>query len=217
MLIAKDIVKSYQSTKVLFGVSLTVKDGEFVSIMGESGSGKSTLLSILSGNMRADSGEVIIDGEKIDALDESRLAKIRREKIGFVYQNLNLVPTLSAEDNILLPALLAKKSLPESRKKLRLLAEKLEITELLKKLPDQMSGGQRQRVAIARALINNPKILMLDEPTGSLDSRTTKEVLDLLLRINHEDGISIIQITHSSEAASVGDRIIKILDGRIAE
>ena len=217
MLIAKDIVKSYQSTKVLFGVSLTVKDGEFVSIMGESGSGKSTLLAILSGNMRADSGEVIIDSEKIDALDENHLAKIRREKIGFVYQNLNLVPTLSAEDNILLPALLAKKSLPESRKKLRLLAEKLEITELLKKLPDQMSGGQRQRVAIARALINNPKILMLDEPTGSLDSRTTKEVLDLLLRINHEDGISIIQITHSSDAASVGDRIIKILDGRIAE
>lgn len=215
MLIARDIIKSYNSQKVLQGVSLSVDDGEFISIMGESGSGKSTLLSILSGNMRADSGSVILNGDDISLYNEKQLAKLRREKLGFVYQSLNLISTLSAEDNILLPANLAKKPTSEGKARLEFLAKQLEIDKLLKKMPDEMSGGERQRVAIARALINEPEILMLDEPTGSLDSRTTSEVLELLKFVNREHRVSIIQVTHSIEAANVGSRIIKICDGRV--
>lgn len=215
MLIAKDIEKSYKSQKVLQGVSLTVDDGEFISVMGESGSGKSTLLAILSGNMRPDKGSVMLDGEDISEYSEKQLATLRREKLGFVYQSLNLISTLSGEDNILLPVYLAKKSASYGKEKLKFLAKRLEIEKLLPKMPDHMSGGERQRVAIARALINEPKILMLDEPTGSLDSRTTKEVLDLLKMANEELGISIIQVTHSIDAAKAGSRIIKICDGRV--
>ena len=215
MLIAKDIYKKYKSQEVLRGVSLTVDDGEFISIIGESGSGKSTLLSILSGNMQADSGSVIIDGEDITAMNDKELALMRREKLGFVYQSLNLVHTLSAEDNILLPAYLAHKPIGEAKERLNYLAKTLEITDLIKKMPDDMSGGERQRVAIARALINQPKIIMLDEPTGSLDSRTTGEVLKLLRFINTEYGVTVIQVTHSAEAAEFGDRIIKICDGQV--
>ena len=215
MLIAKDVFKSYKSNEVLRGASLTVEDGEFVSIMGESGSGKSTLLSILAGNMRADSGSVLLDGVEMTSLSEKELAKIRCEKLGFVYQSLNLIPTLSARDNILLPVYLAKKGSAYGREKLAFLSERLEIEDLLSKMPDDMSGGQRQRVAIARALINEPKIIMLDEPTGSLDSRTTGEVLSLLKEINEQYGISILQVTHSHDAASVSDRIINIKDGQV--
>ena len=215
MLIAKDIVKNYKSQKVLRGVSLTINDGEFVSIMGESGSGKSTLLSILSGNMAADSGSVFLDGDDITLLTADQLAKIRREKLGFVYQSLNLIHTLSGEDNILLPAYLAKKPTQEALERMNFLADKLEISHIIKKYPDDMSGGERQRVAIARALMNEPKILMLDEPTGSLDSRTTGEVLELVRMINREFGVCIIQVTHSQEAAEVGDRIIRLNDGQV--
>ena len=215
MLIAKDIVKNYKSQEVLRKATLTVLDGEFVSIMGESGSGKSTLLSILAGNMRADSGSVMLDGEDITSFGEKELAILRREKLGFVYQSLNLIPTLNAEDNILLPVFLARKPVASGKKRLEFLAERLEITKLLKKFPDDMSGGERQRVAIARALINEPKIIMLDEPTGSLDSRTTGEVLKLLNYINEEYGISIIQVTHSLDAAKAGTRIIKVSDGQV--
>jgi len=215
MLIAKDIKKSYKSQTVLRGASLTVEDGEFVSIMGESGSGKSTLLSILAGNMRADSGSVILDGEEISSFTEKELARLRREKLGFVYQSLNLIPTLSAEDNILLPVYLAKRPVAYGKERIAFLSKQLEIEKLLNKLPDDMSGGERQRVAIARALINEPKIIMLDEPTGSLDSRTTGEVLKLLSFINKEYKISIIQVTHSIDAANAGSRIIRICDGQV--
>ena len=217
MLIAKEVVKSYKGRRVLNGISLTVEDGEFLSVMGESGSGKSTLLSILAGNARADSGSVFIDGEDISLYTEKQLALLRRERIGFVYQALNLIDTLTAEENILLPTYLARRDAKESCEKLMRLAEKLEITKLLPKLPRDMSGGERQRVAIARALINSPKIIMLDEPTGSLDSRTTKEVLDLLSRINREDGVTVIQVTHSHEAAKAGTRTVVIRDGEVAE
>ncbi len=215
MLIAKNIVKNYKTQQVLRGVSLKVNDGEFVSIMGESGSGKSTLLSILAGNMKADSGSIMLDGEDISALDDKGLARLRREKLGFVYQSLNLIPTLDATDNIMLPVHFAKRSASYGKERLAFLAERLEITKLLSKFPDSMSGGERQRVAIARALINEPKIIMLDEPTGSLDSRTTNEVLKLLLDINKEFGISVIQVTHSIDAAQVSDRIIRICDGQV--
>ena len=215
MLIAEGIEKSYRSQKVLQGVDLSVAEGEFVSIMGESGSGKSTLLSILAGNMKPDAGRVLLEGEPIDAHNESALARLRRESIGFVYQTFNLLPTLSAKDNILLPWYLAGRPAAEGRERLRMLSEALEVDKVLSKMPEDMSGGERQRVAIARALINSPKILMLDEPTGSLDSRTTGEVLSLLCDIRRAQGISILQVTHSAEAARVGDRVIRICDGRV--
>ena len=215
MLIAENIRKSYKDHEVLRGITLTVSDGEFISIMGESGSGKSTLLSILAGNMRADAGKVLLDGENIAVMGEARLAEIRREKLGFVYQSLNLIPTLSAVDNILLPAYFAKRDAKKARQRAETLAEELEITHLLSKMPDDMSGGERQRVAIARGLINSPSILMLDEPTGSLDSRTTMEVLKLLTKINRDQNVSIIQVTHSPDAASFGSRIVRIKDGQV--
>ena len=217
MLIAENIKKKYQTQEVLRGINLSVEDGEFISIMGESGSGKSTLLSILAGNMRANSGKVLLDGEDIQTFDENRLAMLRREKLGFVYQNFNLVHTLSARDNILLPCYLAKKDKTLSQERLQYLTEWLEISHLLAKMPDEMSGGERQRVAIMRGIINSPSILMLDEPTGSLDSRTTKEVLNLLMKINTEQRVTIIQVTHSKEAAEFGSRIIRIADGRVIE
>ena len=215
MLIAENIIKSYKSQEVLRGASLSVNDGEFVSIMGESGSGKSTLLSILAGNTKADSGSVIIDGENVSDFNDEQLARLRREKLGFVYQSLNLIPTLTAEDNILLPVHFAKRPISYGKERVEFLSDKLEIRKLLKKFPDEMSGGERQRVAIARALVNEPKIIMLDEPTGSLDSRTTGEVLKLLLSINKELGVSVIQVTHSIDAAKISDRIIRLWDGQV--
>ena len=215
MIIAEHIEKSYQSNPVLRGVSITVSDGEFVSILGESGSGKSTLLSILAGNMRADRGRVLLDNVDLTALNEKELAKIRCEKLGFVYQSLNLLPTLSAKDNILLPTYLAKKGNAYGKERLEFLSERLEIKKLLSKLPSDMSGGERQRVAIARALVNEPSIIMLDEPTGSLDSRTAGEVLSLLCEINRQYGVSILMVTHSHDAAQIGDRIITVKDGKV--
>ena len=217
MLVAKDVCKSYKNRPVLRGVSLEISEGEFVSIMGESGSGKSTLLSILAGNLPLDSGSVTLDGEEISAMSEKKLAALRRTKLGFVYQSLNLINTLNATDNILLPIYLAGENIKLGKERMHALAKRLEIGHLLGKMPADMSGGERQRVAIARAMIHTPRILMLDEPTGSLDSRTTKEVLTLLNELKTETGVTVIQVTHSEEAALMTDRIIKICDGRIAE
>ena len=217
VLVATDIYKSYKSQQVLRGVSLEIGAGEFVSIMGESGSGKSTLLSILAGNLPADSGSVMLDGEDICKMSERALARLRRTKLGFVYQSLNLVQTLNVTDNILLPLYLGGENIRRGKERMAELAKRLEISHLLSKMPQDMSGGERQRVAIARAMIHTPRILMLDEPTGSLDSRTTGEVLQLLVELKRETGVTVVQVTHSEEAALMTDRIIKIRDGRIAE
>lgn len=216
MLIAKNVKKSYENREVLKGVDLVVADGEFVSIMGESGSGKSTLLSILSGNIAPDEGSVSFDGFEISSADERSIAKFRRGDLGFVYQSLNLISTLSAEDNILLPLYLSKADIVEGRERMKKLADRIGISHLLASMPENMSGGERQRVAIARALIHNPKIIMLDEPTGSLDSKSTKEVLELLSDLHKEMGISIIQVTHSMDAAQYADRIIYVKDGEVS-
>lgn len=216
MLIAKNVKKSYENREVLKGVDLVVADGEFVSIMGESGSGKSTLLSILSGNIAPDEGSVSFDGFEISSSDERSIAKFRRGDLGFVYQSLNLISTLSAEDNILLPLYLSKADIVEGRERMKKLADRIGISHLLASMPENMSGGERQRVAIARALIHNPKIIMLDEPTGSLDSKSTKEVLELLSDLHKEMGISIIQVTHSMDAAQYADRIIYVKDGEVS-
>ena len=216
MLKAKNVKKSYNNREILRGIDLEIQDGEFVSIMGESGSGKSTLLSILSGNMRPDEGVVDFDGFVISEANEKDLARFRRGDLGFVYQALNLVSTLNAEDNILLPLYLAKEDVQSGKKYMRELAARMGIEHLLSSMPEEMSGGERQRVAIARALIHHPKIIMLDEPTGSLDSKSTTEVLELLSEIHKSMGISIIQVTHSREAAEYADRIIFIKDGEVS-
>ena len=215
MLTAHGLYKSYGTQEVLRGISLSLADGEFLSVMGESGSGKSTLLAVLAGNTVPDRGQVFLDGEEITAMKEKELARLRRTKLGFVYQELNLISTLSGEDNILLPIIFSHGDLAAARRTLRTLAEKLEISHLLDRLPAEMSGGERQRTAIARAMIHAPSVLMLDEPTGSLDSRNTEEVISLLLRLQAEDGVSILQVTHSRLAAERGDRVVVVKDGLV--
>ena len=215
MLTAKNVKKSYNNREILKGVDLEIRDGEFVSIMGESGSGKSTLLSILSGNASPDEGKVTFDGFVISGASEKELAKWRRTDLGFVYQSLNLISTLSAEDNILLPLYLAHEDIRVGREYMLELAERMNISHLLSSMPESMSGGERQRVAIARALIHHPKILLLDEPTGSLDSKSTTEVLELISELHKEMGVAIVQVTHSLEAAQYADRIIRIRDGEV--
>ena len=215
MIKAINIEKSYNGERVLFGVSLNIADGEFVSIMGESGSGKSTLLSILGGFLDADSGQVLLDGKDVSKLNERQLASIRCTSLGFVFQGYKLIPTLSARDNILLPSVLGGKSEQEQGEYLQKLTHALGIAELLDKFPDQLSGGQCQRVAIARALLYKPKTLILDEPTGALDSEMEKRVMELLQEVNRELGATIVQVTHSKAVAAYGNRIVCLKDGKI--
>ena len=215
MIKAINIEKSYNGERVLFGVSLNIADGEFVSIMGESGSGKSTLLSILGGFLDADGGQVLLDGEDVAKLSERRLANIRCTSLGFVFQSYKLIPTLNVRDNLMLPSVLGGKSEKEQREYLQKLTHALGIAELLDKFPDQLSGGQCQRVAIARALLYKHKTLILDEPTGALDSEMEKRVMELLQEVNQELGTTIVQVTHSKTVAAYGDRIVYLKDGKI--
>lgn len=217
MLIATDLYKSYGKQEILHGVSLQLARGEFVSIMGESGSGKSTLLNILAGNLAPDRGSVMLDGVQVSTLSERELAKFRRTSLGFVYQSLNLVPTLQARDNILLPIYLDRGDVRAAEKRMLELVDFLRVGDQLDSYPEEMSGGQRQRVAIARALLHDPKILMLDEPTGSLDSSSTAQVMELLVDINRRLGVSVIQVTHSAAAAAYGGRVVELCDGRVVE
>ena len=215
MIQATNIEKSYNGERVLFGVSLEIADGEFVSIMGESGSGKSTLLSILGGFLPADAGTVLLDGEDVAHMSEQQLARMRCRSLGFVFQSYQLIPTLNVKDNLLLPAELGGKKEDELRKDLEMLTTELGISQLLHKFPDQLSGGQRQRVAIARALLYRPKLLILDEPTGALDSGMEQRVMELLVRLHRELGTTIVQVTHSRTVAAYGDRIVYLQDGKL--
>ena len=215
MLIAKNVKKSYENREVLKGVDLVVADGEFVSIMGESGSGKSTLLSILGGFLDADGGQVLLDGRDVSKLSERQLANIRCTSLGFVFQSYKLIPTLNARDNLMLPSVLGGKSEKKQSEYLQKLTHALGISELLDKFPDQLSGGQCQRVAIARALLYKPKTLILDEPTGALDSEMEKRVMGLLQEVNQELGTTIVQVTHSKAVAAYGNRIVYLKDGKI--
>lgn len=217
MLQAKQLHKRYGEQTILAGVDLCVADGEFLSIMGESGSGKSTLLSILAGNLRPDAGSVTLDGRELTSMRERELAKLRRTSLGFVYQSLNLVPTLNAADNILLPLVLDRADLREGRERMKKFADTLRVSHLLGALPKTMSGGERQRVAIARAMVHEPSVLMLDEPTGSLDARSTEEVMELLRELNQTHGVTVIQVTHSALTAAYGNRTVTLTDGRLTE
>lgn len=197
----------------LAGVNLSVENGEFVAVVGTSGSGKSTLLHMLGGLDRATSGKVYVDGKDIFALKDEELTIFRRRKIGFVFQSFNLVPVLSVYENIVLPLQLDGKTVDNAF--IGEIAEALGLKEKLNVLPNQLSGGQQQRVAIARALAAKPAILLADEPTGNLDSRTSQDVMGLLKTTSTKFAQTIVMITHNEEIAQLADRIIRIEDGRI--
>ncbi len=200
--------------EALRDVNFSVEEGEYVAIMGESGSGKTTLLNILASVDRATSGEVLLRGEKTTSVKEAELARFRREHLGFVFQEFNLLDNFSVEDNIYLPLVLAGKKYSEMIPKLQVIAKKLGILEILKKYPYEISGGQKQRTAVARALITEPDILLADEPTGALDSKSSNDLLRTFSDI-HKEGQTILMVTHSVRAASHADRVLFIKDGEI--
>ena len=200
--------------RALHNVSLTVEKGEYVAIMGESGSGKTTLLNILATLDKPTHGDVILDGKPVNKIREKDLSAFRRDNLGFVFQDFNLLDTFSLEDNILLPLVLAGQKYSQMSQEIRPLAEKLGIKDLLKKYPYEVSGGQKQRAAVARALITHPSLVLADEPTGALDSRSSDELLDLFASINR-DGQTILMVTHSVKAASHAGRILFIKDGEL--
>lgn len=211
--ITKTYGKEVAQVNALNGVSFSVEKGSFVTIVGVSGSGKSTLLHLLGGVDRPTSGKVYIDGQDIYAMNESKLAIFRRRNLGIVYQFYNLIPTLTAEENILLPYLLDGRKPNDA-----IVNELLEMTELTNRathLPSQLSGGQQQKVSIARALVNNPAVVLADEPTGNLDSMSSHDVLALLMLANTKLNQTLIMITHDEKIASQSDRIITLHDGKI--
>ncbi len=215
ILTAENLSKNYNGLLVLKGVSLAMESGEFVSLVGKSGCGKTTLLSILSGLERPTEGKVVLNGKEITAASEDDLALFRRENVGFVFQSFNLIPTLSAWENVALPLFPVKMAREQRRKRAVELLEMMEMGHRLDHLPWALSGGEKQRVAIARALINSPKIIFADEPTGNLDSRTGEAIMDILSRLNREEGVAILMVTHEQEVASKAERIIRMHDGEV--
>ena len=201
--------------EILHGISLEVEEGEFVSIVGPSGSGKSTLMNMIGVLDRPTSGEYFLDGIDVGKADDSELSEIRNQKIGFVFQTYNLIAKTNAIKNIELPMLYAGIGRKERLKRAKELLELVEMSDRAKHLPEELSGGQKQRVAIARAMANDPAIILADEPTGALDSKTGRLVMDLFHKLNKEKKKTIILITHSNELASETDRIISIKDGKI--
>ena len=201
--------------EVLKDINLTIKKGEYVSLMGESGSGKSTLLYQIGCLDTPTAGSILIDGIDVINLNDEKKSKIRCQKIGFVFQFYNLIPNLSVEENILLPVIMAGKKKKDYQEKLDNLLDIVGLKSKRKYLPKQLSGGQQQRVSIARAVIMEPSLLLADEPTGNLDSVSTMEILKLFKKLNKENNITIIQVTHSKEVADYSDRIVYLKDGMI--
>ena len=200
--------------QVLRDISFSVEEGEYIAIMGESGSGKTTLLNILASLDKPTSGEVLLKGEMITKMGEEALATFRRKHLGFVFQDFNLLDTFSLKDNIFLPLVLSGEDYQQMEKKLEPIAKELGITPLLAKFPYEVSGGEKQRVAVARALITNPEIILADEPTGALDSKSSGQLLDIFSRVNQK-GQTILMVTHSVNAASHAGKILFIKDGEI--
>ena len=198
----------------LSSVSFSVEQGEYVAVMGESGSGKTTLLNILAALDKPTSGEVLLGGRNIVSIKERDISAFRRDNLGFVFQDFNLLDTFSIQDNIFLPLVLAGKSFPEMNARLKPIAAKLEIEKILRKYPYEVSGGEKQRAAVARALITDPQLVLADEPTGALDSRATNSLLRLFEDINGE-GQTIVMVTHSTKAASHARRVLFLRDGEV--
>ena len=204
-----------EEVQVLKNINLKVEKGEFVSIMGPSGGGKSTLLYLLGGLDKPTSGSVVLGNEDLSKIKEKQMSKLRRNKIGFVFQFYNLVPNLSVEDNILLPVILDGKKIKDYKNKLDEILDIIGMKDKRKLTPRELSGGQQQRVAIARALVFDPEIIFLDEPIGNLDSKTGTEIMKLFKKINKQYGKTLIQVTHSKESALYGSSIVKLIDGEI--
>ena len=200
--------------EALRNVNFTVEEGEYVAVMGESGSGKTTLLNILAALDKPTNGNVVLDGKDLSKIKEKDVAAFRRDNLGFVFQDFNLLDTFTLEDNIYLPLVLAGKNYKEMSGKLETVAKRLGILPLLKKYPYEVSGGQKQRAAVARAIITNPKLILADEPTGALDSKATDELLRLFSDIN-STGQTIVMVTHSLKAASSANRVLFIKDGEV--
>lgn len=200
--------------QALTNVSFSVEEGEYVAVMGESGSGKTTLLNILASLDKPTSGEVILNGRNIVTISEKEISVFRRNNLGFVFQDFNLLDTFTIKDNIFLPLVLSGKDYVEMDKRLQPVVSKLQIKDIINKFPYEVSGGQKQRAAVARALITNPKLILADEPTGALDSKATHHLLDLFSEIN-EEGQTIVMVTHSAKAASHAKRVLFIKDGEV--
>lgn len=215
----KNLTKVYgkgdTQVNALNGISLTVQRGEFVAVVGTSGSGKSTFLNMAGGLDVPTSGEVIVDGKRLDKLSEKELAVFRRRKTGFIFQQYNLIPMLNVYENIILPLKLDGRKADNSY--VESITEALDLNSRLKSFPSQLSGGQQQRVAIARAIVTKPAVVLADEPTGNLDSNTSKEIMNLMQSVVREQNQTLIMVTHDNQLASFADRIIRIVDGKIVD
>jgi ABC-type lipoprotein export system ATPase subunit len=210
-----DLSKKYGDLEVVKGVSLAVNEGEFVCLVGKSGCGKTTLLSLLSGLEKPTKGKVTLDGREITSSSEDELALFRRDNVGFIFQSFNLIPTLSAWENVALPLFPIKMTSEERRRRATELLGKMELGHRVDHLPSALSGGEKQRVAIARALVNNPKIIFADEPTGNLDSSTGEAIMGILNKLHTEEGVAILMVTHEDELAKTANRLIRMKDGEI--
>lgn len=220
LLQVKNLKKTYSTRfgkvkiQALTNVNFNVESGEYIAIMGESGSGKTTLLNILATLDKPTGGEVLLDGKSTLQISDKRIAEFRRDNLGFVFQDFNLLDTFSLKDNIYLPLVLAGESHKEMEKRIKPIAEKLGITQLLEKYPYEVSGGQKQRCAVARALITNPRIILADEPTGALDSKSADSLLEVFRQIN-ESSQTVLMVTHSVKAASNANRVLFLRDGEV--
>jgi putative ABC transport system ATP-binding protein len=201
----------------LRGVSLEVNQGEFVAVMGPSGSGKSTMMNIIGCLDRLTSGRYLLDGIDVSTLSKNQLADIRNQKIGFVFQSFNLISRTSVLDNVILPMIYAGLPVPERQRRARQALASVGLSEKERSMPNQLSGGQQQRVALARALANEPSLILADEPTGALDTKTSEEVMAIFKRLNREKGITVVLITHEADIAAYAERVVRFRDGQICE
>ena len=215
ILAGEGLSKKYGSLEVVKDVSINVDAGEFVSLVGKSGCGKTTLLSLLSGLERPTKGNVVLNGKKINGASEDELALFRRANVGFIFQSFNLIPTLSAWENVALPLFPINMTGEERKRRATELLEHMEMGHRMDHLPSALSGGEKQRVAIARALVNHPKVIFADEPTGNLDSATGDAIMDILNRLNKIEGVAILMVTHEVELAKKAKRLVRMHDGEV--
>ena len=215
ILSGEGLSKKYGSLEVVKGVSMSVDAGEFVCLVGKSGCGKTTLLSLLSGLERPTKGDVVLNGKEINGASEDELALFRRENVGFIFQSFNLIPTLSAWENVALPLFPIKMTSEERRGRATDLLNQMEMGHRMDHLPSALSGGEKQRVAIARALVNRPKIIFADEPTGNLDSATGDAIMDILTQLHTKEGVAILMVTHEVELAKKAERLVRMHDGEV--
>jgi putative ABC transport system ATP-binding protein len=215
ILTGQELSKKYGSLEVVKGVSISVDAGEFVCLVGKSGCGKTTLLSLLSGLERPTKGDVVLNGKKINGASEDELALFRRENVGFIFQSFNLIPTLSAWENVALPLFPMKMTAEERRQRATDLLTQMEMGHRMDHLPSALSGGEKQRVAIARALVNRPKVIFADEPTGNLDSATGDAIMDILTQLHTKEGVAILMVTHEVELAKKAERLVRMHDGEV--